>query len=1049
MARLAMVGALAAPLVLASHVGAQVGGDDTKAYLTGNGLLNRGLYELAVPEYRAFLEQNPTHEKAPDARYGLGVCLYRLGAHAEALEELQQIQAAQFAFAPEVVVLRGHCHLALGEYGGAAEAFEEMIARHAEHASADDAAALLVEARYRGGDHEQAQVARRMLVERWPESPLRERAELFAGLSQVALGDDAGAIETFSGMLSRNPAGALSAQATLLLAQCEHREGSLDSALRRYRSVLDRQIASLAPDATLGVAQILHRKNDLGTAARMLEEMVRGEGASGERTEAQARLQLARVRFDQERFEEALTAFDDLRSQAPESLRDDAAYWASKTRLRMGQFSAAQRGFERAIESYPESELVPEMMYDRAVALDRDGDAEDADEVLRAFGERFERHGLAPAAVYLRATIAHREGRHDDARTHCAEFERRHGRHELAPAVAFLDAENEYLAGDYEEAERELRQFIEAFPDDERSERASYRLGMTLYRLDRFAEAESYLDSAAGGAVDDAAFAPALLALGDGLFARGDFAGAEERLAAYLLTDEPSAADDALLKLGLARARQGDDAAALDAFDRLLEEHPRSPHALQAQFERGQALVALERDDEALRVLERVADQDDTGRFTPHAINHIASIQMKRGNFEEAERLYGTIADSEFGVSSLESEALFQRAQALGATGRHTEAIEVYTELIDGYPEVRRAETARAQRAIATSRAGMIEEAIEELSRVERSGAISGELRATVLYEKAWCLRESGRAEDAAEAYEALLEAPIGDELRSYALLDLGGIRMDDGRFEQAASSLKALRSRERSASLSPEVDEQSRYRLGVCEFRLGRFKEAAELLGSFHTLHPESELIPSAGLICGESLFKLGNHRGAAEHLTRVVDGHESSEAYPSALLRLAEVQSVLQLWTQSERLFDRYLQRYGQTELWFQARFGRGYARENQGRYDEAIADYREVVSRHKGPTAARSQFQIGECLFAKREHEAAVTELMRVDILYAYPEWSAAALYEAGRCFQAMGKSQEARAQFTDVAERFGETEWAQLASQRLTEMETSARSNRPPR
>ena len=84
----------------------------------------------------------------------------------------------------------------------------------------------------------------------------------------------------------------------------------------------------------------------------------------------------------------------------------------------------------------------------------------------------------------------------------------------------------------------------------------------------------------------------------------------------------------------------------------------------------------------------------------------------------------------------------------------------------------------------------------------------------------------------------------------------------------------------------------------------------------------------------------------------------------------------------------------------------------------------------------TAARAQFQIGECLFAQRRHEEAVREFLKVDILYAYPEWSAAALYEAGRCLAQLEKPEEARRQFQQVTDRFKDTEWANLAARQLT-------------
>ncbi len=103
--------------------------------------------------------------------------------------------------------------------------------------------------------------------------------------------------------------------------------------------------------------------------------------------------------------------------------------------------------------------------------------------------------------------------------------------------------------------------------------------------------------------------------------------------------------------------------------------------------------------------------------------------------------------------------------------------------------------------------------------------------------------------------------------------------------------------------------------------------------------------------------------------------------------------------------------------------------------GRYEQAIEGYREVVRTHNGPTAARAQFQIGECLFALERHAEAVTEFLRVDILYGVDAWTAAALYEAGRCFEALNKVGEAREQYAQVVERFGDSDWARLARERL--------------
>jgi TolA-binding protein len=150
-----------------------------------------------------------------------------------------------------------------------------------------------------------------------------------------------------------------------------------------------------------------------------------------------------------------------------------------------------------------------------------------------------------------------------------------------------------------------------------------------------------------------------------------------------------------------------------------------------------------------------------------------------------------------------------------------------------------------------------------------------------------------------------------------------------------------------------------------------------------------------------------------------------------------LGECLAVLQKWKKSEEIFARHVVRFSDGVLWYQAKFGVGWALENQGRCDDAINAYREVVARHQGETAARAQFQIGECLYAQKKFELAARELIKVDILYTYPEWSAAALYEAGRCMQYLGQDAQAREQFRQVASKYKQTRWAQMAQESLAQ------------
>src|SRR5262249_16985849 len=148
-----------------------------REYLSGNGLLNRGLFELAAAEYRKFLAEHADHEKAPVARYGLAVCLFRTEKYDDAITQLETLtDQPKFTYSAEVATMLGQSHLGKSDFKQAAEAFDRVVKEFGSHDLADDAAAGCVEALYRDGRFDESIAKAAMLDSRWPNSPLRERA---------------------------------------------------------------------------------------------------------------------------------------------------------------------------------------------------------------------------------------------------------------------------------------------------------------------------------------------------------------------------------------------------------------------------------------------------------------------------------------------------------------------------------------------------------------------------------------------------------------------------------------------------------------------------------------------------------------------------------------------------------------------------------------------------------------------------------------------------------------------------------------------------------
>lgn len=1015
--------------------------DGTVNLQTAHGLLGRGLWDLAEVEYRRFLEQvGDRHDDSGVARYGLAVSLFRAQRWDLAAKELAQLQEqSPDLYSAEVLTMRAQCALALGRFAAAAQSFEEVASRHAEHDLADDAIIGAAEARYREGQFDRALKWGAQYTQRWPKGALRDRAQWWQGASAAAQGDYQAAIEILEPLWSRVSDGPLAAPAGLTLAQCYHQSGDSPKAEKHYRALLEGGEGAQRPAAMLGLGALYLQRGRAAEALRQFDTLLKSHPGASE--SSMAKLQRAQALYELGRLEDARGTLE-LLSRERHARADEVHYWLAKCRLHEGDPGAAGTILGDAIVRFPESRYLPEMHYDRAVALARYDEPAAAVEALAVFRDRFATHSLAPDALYLLAVCEQRRGQFEPSAEYAGQLMAEYSDHPLAVAVRLVRAESRYQLGDWDGVLADLRSYLASSPGDrEGVSRAQYRLGLALYRLDRQAEAEAALSEIVRRSDAAQRFGPALLALADMHFQRGEWEPARELLERYLSGEgERPSTEDALLRLGLCHQRLGKHGESLARYDELLRRFPESRLALQVQFERGQALVSLNRAQEARSVLEEVAQAGADSPFGPPAVHHLGAIALREGDYEGAAKRFANLEREG------NADVALQFGQSLAAAGRYAEAEEALGRFLETHKAHAHAPLARATLVVALARQQKHTAALAQESQLGNDGLsrLDPAMAETVQYESAWSLRQLGRSEESAAAYRSLLARGGSTPVIHAAMLDLAALEMDAKRFEEAAECLRKLLSAAGTAAkpVATALREQALYRLGVCEFEREKYADASAAFDQLLVDSPQSSLRASAGYFSGEALFRIGRAEPAAARFQQVVETQAESPECPLAMLRWGECLAAQQHWSKSEQVFGDFISRFDGHSAWYQAQFGIGWAREHQGRHEEAIRAYEAVVTRHRGPTAARAQFQIGECYFARKDHDTAVRELLKVDIHYAYPEWSAAALFEAGRCFDLMGRAQDAKAQFEAVVERFGDSTWAQSAAQRLSQRSTAA-------
>ncbi len=982
----------------------------TRSYFTANGMLNRGLYEQAAAEYRVFLEEadSAQTEQVNIARYGLAVSLAHIGEPQRAIEQLEQVDTTdRFAFGFEAGFLEAQLRYSDGQFKAASRLFRTLA--RSRHARAAQAGSLWVECLYRIEKLPAVVAAWDDLSQRddFAQSDL-SRASLYAGLSLGILGEDALAVKVLDSLLKRDDDVGLQSQ--LATANALVRLGELDEAKVLYAQLAPLDEPRWALPATLGLARLARTHADPKLAVNSIEDLRERLPSASDNQDLTLELGVSLIEIG--RHQEGRRLLDQLDPGAHRS------YWIAKSRLRQGHTDRAIDALKSALEQFPETDLRLEMLYDLGVGLYEQGEIDRALEAFDRVAAERPDSPIADQSQLAGAKSLMALERYDEARERASQIKQA----SLRTDAQLLLAQAQSLSGDPERGVKNLRRWLRDHPEHASSDQARYQLAMSYAALGELTKAEAAIEPLLTGGIPEA-LAPGLLVMGDAAANAQKWDRAEHW---YALALEHDSAQHSLaqLKLGLAMAQQSRHQPAAELFEQASSatDAAIAHHAL---FELGQSQLMLGDDTSAADSFARLLDNAPDSEFASYAMLHMGEIAERANEWPLAAAWYDKAAKA---APDTRSDALRARARALLGAGDFDSLIEKASQADD--PEL------KAYAAIALARRGECDRAAPRLKRLIRSNDLAADTKPLVMYELLWCAKQAGDTDEALQLVELLAAADSADQMALYAALEGAAIELDRGDLEASERWIEHA-----SAGVRESKDGSL---LAVFDYRAARLdaarnnhRQVVERLGEFHTQHAAHELIANAGVLLGDALLFLDRPRDAASAYERAAETPDK-ELRPAVLLRLGDAHAQAQSWDQSRTTYETFLRESPDSEFEFEARFGLAWALEHLGQFDEAREHYAHVVEHHTGPTAARAQFQIGECLFAQEDYEQAVRELLRVDILYDAPQWNAAALYEAGRAFEQLRKFGEAREQFREVIERFGQTQWAPLAQERLDQL-----------
>ncbi len=1037
-----------------------------RKFLQINFLFNRGLYDLAIPEYEKFLAENPKFGDLALAQYAVALCHYKLATADEKAAESEPAKARRdkhlragirylkdairnrrFSRRAEATRLLGQCLLASGDERNAVKAFR-WSAENAKNAAHRAAAQLgLGEAHYVGNRHaEAASIYREIIREGKASADDLERARFYLAMSLRREGSERSVADSLGIFreLASSRASPFQEDSAYMAALLLSESGRDAEAVGLFESLAKKKDGEHARSALFWLGKTLVRTERYDAAIVSLEDF----SARYPRAErfGEARLLLARAHSAKGARDAAIAVLGDLTdSQAV----GDQASLALARELAQSDAASATRVLTKAIETFPESPILAELELELGSAALNAGEFALAADRFAAFAAKRPEYSALDHVRYLEAYALHRGGKPTQSRAACRAFRGKFAESEYLGNVLELEAENGFQMGDFAGARQAYGAYLSRAGDalDAAARfQTRMRIAQTYYQEGSYPEAVRVFDDLKPPRNPATPLARSYhYYLGDAAYQSGDYARAATELASYLAVIRSAPAsdraelaqqtDDAAFKIGHAAqlAKRFDDARA--RYREALEQNPKSRYRERISFELGQ--IAYERKDfgAAKRDFGALLDAYPESSFAAHALFYLGAIEQDASEPRRAASYFQRIVDAHAG-SAVEADATFRLALCLREAGDDEAAQAILKRFQTKFPDDERLGRVRLEEAAALAKSGQAERALAELSVLLDDPALASE-RARVRYEIAWCYRRLERPDDAAATYRKLLEekgAPDGEAFQRTVQLELAELEFERKNYAETKKLLAPL------ANLDGAQQPDVLYRLAWSHHLLGEPKDTVGVFETFAAKHTKNDLYPEIAFLAAKSLLTLEQVTKAGELFRSIAAQFPEAKETELALVSYGECLVEDRKFTEGQKIFAGFVRRYPKSDVLYRAQFGLGWCLENQGSIDAAEKSYRAVVAATNTPTGARAQFQIGQCLVAKKDYKKAVVEFLKIPPTYPYDDWSAKALLQVAGCFEALDEPGRAEEYYREVSAKYPDGDEAKLAAERLRKLET---------
>lgn len=936
-------------------------------------------------------------------------------------------------------------HYAEQRYAPAIAEFRKLVNDHADHPLAANAQFFLAESLLQSGDFAAAAEAFNEFILAQPSHRFAAQASFRVGESAYLRGDYAAALPKLQAFVATFGNHKLAEYALPYLADCQLEAGDIQAAQKNYQASLKNHPAgALTGECRLGLARIAQQQGDLVEAERFYEFLALRDGTS---TADEAKVRLGQLLYHKRDYAGAESYLQPLAtSQHDTSQRTTARYWLGFVHLAEKQTPRAQAIWKQAIAEDADHSLSPAIALALAESLAADGKGADARLLCDRIAKEWKTSEQTDDALALASQLAFRNTDYDEVARLVEMLAKEHSTSPLLLAQQELLARAWIAQGKYEAAMARLAP-LEANASEQQPNLlqtlALAQLGAKQYEAVLTTLGKVDLKEA-----DDTLRAGVLMTQGSALVALGRGKEALVPLKAYL-ADYDDAADAAKCRaqlcVALVQAKQFQEAS--NTWQTLAKRHstertfvPTTLYLAEAAAEAGEHATAR-------AWFESLANEDRPVEVRQRALEGLAWLaQQDKASPADSARL-AELLKKEPASAQVATIAL-KRAQVYESNGERDNALAAYLEFIKDYatsPQLPDAllAAARLHDELAQDREALVlvERLLKEFPDYAHTDA--------AIYQAAWIFTDLDKREAAAKHFARLHDDYRQSTFWFDAAYRLAEHHVRAKRYDDANTVLAGLI----SAAPQEGLLCHALYLQGQAAASSGKWVEVSAPLTRLVHDYPQHDLRTLAEYWLAESEYRTGKLREAGMRLADLstrVDGRTDAWL-PMVPLRQAQVLAHEKRWQEAHDLAAAIATKYPEFRQQYEVDYLLGRALGALAKFDDARKAYDRVVQSSVGgrtETAAMAQWMIGETYFQQERYVEAIAAYHRVERLFAYERWQAAALLQAGKCHEAQGQYREAIGLYAQLLKDYSQTTFAQDASTRLrvAEQRASAAGNR---